>query len=58
MILNPVNFALTALFLVLLVDVVYFAIFFMIFYFIGWGIIQVLRPILKLLTYSPYGRSY
>jgi hypothetical protein len=41
--------AISALILMTIIQAVYFLIFFMIFYVIGWGILQVLKPIVKIL---------
>lgn len=49
---SGVVWAMSALSIFTLVDFVYFLIFFVILYVIAWGIMQVFRPILKLLTYG------
>lgn len=52
MIPSGVVWAMSALSIMMLIIFVYFAIFFMMLYIIAWGIIQVLRPIFRLITYG------
>lgn len=49
---NGVVWALSALSIIMIAVLVYFAIFWMILYVIAWGIIQFLRPIFKILSYG------
>jgi hypothetical protein len=51
---SAVVWALSALSIMMLVIAVYFAIFFMILYVIAWGIIQVFKPIFRLLSYGSH----
>ena len=46
---TPTIYFLSWLFLMMIVVMVYFAIFFMIFFVVAWGILQVFKPILRIL---------
>ncbi len=49
---SGVVWALSALSIMMVVITVYFIIFWMILYVIAWGIIQVFKPILKIMSYG------
>ena len=49
---SGVVWAMSALSIFSIIELVYFVIFFMILYVIGWGLIQVFRPIFKIMNYG------